>query len=154
MQFILLYVSIFLGYFGDSSPEQLAFKYFMEVIYMDNYSDKKAVYFSGMSEGKRSIAGPFSNCFALDEGFKNILYNIKTEEADQIIIQKGNWSGIKFIRKPKSKRLSIEIYRSVKIDDFNYVYISVYKPKEFVDHFLIKATDQEVIEYCQINEVI
>lgn len=154
MQWTLLFSAVLAFLQDGNSQEQLAFDYFMREVYLENYSEYKFLAFSGVSKNKRSIKGPFSECFSYDENFTEALYGTREEDAAQVDIKTSDWHQTVKIKKSKMKNLNLEIYRHISIHNVEYVYIYVYKSKEFIDHFLIKISGGKVIGCCHFNEVI
>jgi len=153
---IILTIYSFIPQTELKAPEQIAFDYFIENTFDVKYVDNGKAFFSGLSESKASISGPFQDCFKSDDSFKDFFYNEKAESVSQ---QRIDFTETKRFRKSckvKKKGLNVEVYRAVDRDGFAYVYLKVYKMQHFVDHYLYKVSlsDLEVVDTCSQSEII
>lgn len=151
---ILTFIVTSLLAIANASPEQVAFNYFATEIINKSYPDSKAIYFSGQTEGEKSISGPFVQCFKSDTDFGEFYYQWRKSEDEKLNIESSNFSILQKSSKPKLRQLNLKIYRAVANDETVYVYIKVFKEKHFVDHYLLKISSNIVVDVCHKNEVI
>ncbi len=157
IMYLLTFILSALIVSNDLSAEQIAFDYFVTKVLTQNYPEKNKIYFSGQTQRKKSIGGPFFNCFKTDSAFSQFYYQHYSDvESDQIIIDSSNFPKVKKSTKMKGNQLNLEIYRSVNKYGIAYVYIMVYQPRYFADHYLMKISisNQEVIDVCRVNEIM
>ncbi|TJY36484.1 hypothetical protein [Pontimicrobium aquaticum] len=158
MKYIVIIFSLISSIVVSQSKniEQLAFDYFIEEILAKDYVNEKSVYFSGytQNENKLGIGGLFAYCFESEKPFVDFIYNFKPKKTQPKIIIRENHPKTKFLKKFKKRKLEIEVYTSVKYDDYYLVYINVYKQSHFVNHYLIRLKNHKVIDFCFEGEVI
>ena len=153
---LTVFVTLFsLKLLAQDSKEQLAFDYFMENIFFKTYKFEKSIYVSSNLENKVSmdLEGLFFNCAFLDKSFgKFKLADNDTDELEKIELTFH--VKVKFLKKPRTRKLNLLLHKSISQKDNHYVYLTVFKENHFVDHYLIKIVEDKVKEYCLVNEVI
>lgn len=154
--FMLLFLWTTFVYAQPGDFEQKGFNYLVEEIIQVKYPKESYLFFSGQSEKYKSINGPFSQCFDSDKNFEHFFYLSKEVNSNRIPIELNHLSNINRSKKIKSNKLNAVIYRAVVDGNSAYVYIKVFKLKHFTDHYLIKLStiSGEIIDYCEVNEVI
>lgn len=140
---------------GQEKNEQLALDYFMIDIFGKKYNCEKAIYVSENIENNIDIGlnGLFSNCSILDNSFGKLkLESNSGEQLEKIELRTDN--KVKFLKKPRSRKINVVVYKSINQGDKHYVYLSVLKEHSFVDHYLIKIVGNKAVDYCVVNEAI
>ena len=152
MSVLAFFITTLIGLVNDS-PEQIALDYFASQIMGKNY-DSSPIYFSGQTETEKNIAGPFARCFESDPDFSQFYYRQKKSVADKLNIESSDFPIFKKSSKTRSRALNLKIYRVVTNGDDKYVYIQVFKEKHFVHHYLFRISSNNVVDVCNVNEII
>lgn len=107
--------------------EQIALNYFFEEIFLKNYNNVRSIYFSGNTENLKKMTSPFGSCFKSNFDFKDFIYNHKTVETEPIHFNIND--KIKILKRPRSRKPYIKVYRYITQRDKFYVYIDLYIKK-------------------------
>ncbi len=140
-----------------SHPEQTAYDYFITEILIQEYREEKRVYYSGYTEEKIHFSGILLDCFESVDRFRELVSTFQNIESEKLLIQISSTSvNLKRSKRVKMGKLNLEVYRAIITGDQTYVYLTVYKPKHFVDHYLITISPEsrEVIDVCLKSEII
>lgn len=151
---VTIIICLALSFSQGLESEQVAFDFFLKEIFPKEYPSNNGLYFPGCTEKQSSLAGPFPKCFDSHKELVDFFYKTKPSELQQIKIRTEVQANIKFLKKSRSNSLDVAVYRSFEFAGSEYVYISVYKDKEFVDHYIITITDKKVKDHCKVGEVI
>jgi hypothetical protein len=140
---------------GKFTAEQTAYNYFITEIFNKKYPDSKKMFFSGHAKKYKNLIFPFTECFANSNLDYNKFFKAHENLTDEVItIEKSVIANIKYLKEHKSRQLNVSVFKSVKIDDLDYVYIHVYLEHHFVDHFLIQISNEGKVSYCEKAEII
>ncbi len=137
-----------------TSYEQIAFDHFLQNVFDDNYIKGEKAFFSGFANPSAKISGSFYDCFSDDGSFEEFRLSTKPEVSNQLEIEFHQTKLIRRSSKLRRRGLNINVYRSVKDDNFAYVYLTVFRFHLYTDHYLIKISlsELEVIDICRRNE--
>ncbi|PIQ46865.1 MAG: hypothetical protein COW03_18190 [Cytophagales bacterium CG12_big_fil_rev_8_21_14_0_65_40_12] len=154
MSVILLIVGLFFQP-QDTSPEQVAFDSFIRN-QLESYADHGSMFFSGITEPKANLSGPFHDCFPSDEQFNEFFHKEKPRSVDQKEIEFTETKRLKKSSKSKKNKLNLEVYGAVYDREVAYVHLVVYEPSSFADHYLFKLSlsKSNVIETCKRSEMM
>lgn len=150
---LAILISLGITLFQQKTIEQQAFDYFIEEVYPVQEFVEEKLSFSGQSTGFSDISSIFlkDECFEGDS-LKEVL-SIKESNQPRVPITTSQLSSIKFFKGTTRRRACLMVHNAISLHDKYFVYITVFKPRSHVDHFLI-ILEGENINYCHIEEVI
>ena len=135
------------------SKEQIAFDYFFDAIAATNYQEAK-IKFSGKTE--TVTTGTLFNVECISKENLAILYRDGFQNASALCLK--NEKLVLFNQKNGSNKkikTSLRIYRSIRLDDFELVLLTVTKKHSSSTFFYIKINNEnEIIDWCSIATII
>jgi hypothetical protein len=151
MLIILLLILWNNDYRLEPSYEQLATDHFFETIFELKYGSYKTIEFDNHTDTSIYV-GNIYGCRKWTDGMPGELVAKTSKQTSELKTAK---TGVSIKKTRNSNRLKLFIGSRIQIGDFYLVQVDVYKPYEFVDHYLIKFDiDGKIIEKCEFSEII
>lgn len=151
-QIIILIFFLPINNIAQEGHEQIAFNFFLEQVFSEKYVSEKSIFVSKKIEQETNISlyGLFRECDLISKEFINFNYEKNNIQEIELPLN----SKIRFLKKHRKHKLDLVVHKSIYVEDIYYVYLSIGKDDYFIDHFLIKIINNQVIDYCFLNEVI
>ena len=133
--------------------EQIAFNFFIDSVFENNYKDARIVQFSGYTEKELTSFSIYQNCFSGKESLTKKLYEKsfnKVVDSKQLKIDNINNIKFKKINKQSSRRLKLFIFPANEIDGNHFVLIQVIKKNYYRDAYMFEIDKTgSILIYCK-----
>jgi hypothetical protein len=133
--------------------EQIAFDYFFETIFPNDFKNLETIEFKGQTEKRFFDVDDHTICFLGQERLQPLLESVmKGQRVDSKQIKSGHIKAVSFSDFTKSsKDAELYLYHSVRVADNFYVILSIQKSNESLTNYIFEIDGNgEILRTCSM----